>query len=82
MGHGIAQVAAMAGFEVSMRDIAQDSVDTGLAKVKANLEKGVARGKVSEDLKDATIARLSGTTDMMSSVADAGLVIEAAPRVT
>ena len=57
MGHGIAQVAAMAGCEVVIYDVEQEYVDRGLARVKANLDKGVERGKVEASDRDAALAR-------------------------
>src|SRR5690606_21989529 len=51
MGHGIAQVAAMAGFDVILRDIAPELVDRGLSRIQANLDQGVARGKVTEQTR-------------------------------
>ena len=50
MGHGIAQVAAAAGFEVVVYDVAEAAVDAGIAKIQKNLDKGVARGKIDEAL--------------------------------
>jgi 3-hydroxybutyryl-CoA dehydrogenase len=80
MGHGIAQVCAMAGCTTRLQDLGQAQVDAGLAKIAANLDAGVARGKVSEDLRRDTLARLSGTTVVEDAVAGADLVIEAAPE--
>jgi len=81
MGHGIAQVAAMAGYQVILRDIDAAIVDKALERVRANLEKGIKRGKVSEQTRDDTLARLSGESDMARAVAGADLVIEAVPEV-
>jgi 3-hydroxybutyryl-CoA dehydrogenase len=80
MGHGIAQVCAMAGCTTRLQDVGQAQVDAGLTKIAANLDAGVARGKVSEALRDETLARLSGTTVVEDAVRDADLVIEAAPE--
>jgi 3-hydroxybutyryl-CoA dehydrogenase len=79
MGHGIAQVAAQAGFQTMLFDIEQHFVDAGLERIDANLEKGIARGKVSEADRDATLGRLAGTTDLDVAAA-ADLVIEAIPE--
>ena len=80
MGHGIAQVCAMAGCTTRLTDVGQAQVDAGLAKIAANLEKGVARGKVTQDQQQATLARLSGTSSLEDAVRGADLVIEAAPE--
>lgn len=81
MGHGIAQVAAMAGSRVVLYDVSADAVENGLARIRANLDKGVAKEKVSSDLRDQTIARLSGETGLEAAAEGADLVIEAAPEV-
>lgn len=80
MGHGIAQVAAQSGFTVVLNDVTAEAVDTGLARVRANLDKGVALGKVAADARDATLGRLSGSQRVADAVADADLVIEAIPE--
>jgi 3-hydroxybutyryl-CoA dehydrogenase len=82
MGHGIAQVAAMAGHSVTLRDVDAEIVEDGLASVRENLAGGVEREKVSEDTRDATLDRLTGTTDLDAAAADADLVVEAVPEDT
>jgi 3-hydroxybutyryl-CoA dehydrogenase len=76
MGNGIAQVAAAAGYDVVMADIKQDFIDAGRAAVEKSLGKFVAKEKMSQAEADATLARLSITTDN-SDLADCDLVIEA-----
>jgi len=80
MGHGIAHVAAMAGFQVVMRDLLDDFLDGAMKKIAANLDKGVARGKVTEEQRDQALARLSTTTSVATACEGAQLVIEAAPE--
>ena len=80
MGHGIAQVCAMAGCETRLTDVGQAQVDAGLARIAANLDKGIKRGKVSEDTKATTLGRLSGTSVLEDAVRGADLVVEAAPE--
>jgi 3-hydroxybutyryl-CoA dehydrogenase len=80
MGHGIAQVSAMAGNSVTIRDIEQDLVDEGIDSIEANLQGGVERDKVTAEEKAATLDRISGTTDLAEAVADADLVVEAVPE--
>ena len=80
MGHGIAQVCAMAGCTTRLTDVGQAQVDAGLDKIAANLDKGIARGKVSEAQKADVLARLSGTTSLEDAVRGADLVVEAAPE--
>ncbi|EMA05101.1 3-hydroxyacyl-CoA dehydrogenase [Haloarcula vallismortis] len=80
MGHGIAQVSAMAGHDVSLRDIEADIVDDGLAAIESNLQEGIAREKVSESTAEATLNRLTGTTSLEEAVTGADLVLEAVPE--
>ena len=80
MGHGIAQVSAMAGHDVWMRDVEQEFVDDGLDAIESNLQGGVERDKVTEDEKQATLERISATTSLEEAVADADIVIEAVPE--
>ena len=77
MGAGIAQAFAAKGYEVILRDIKDEFVDRGLAGIKKNLDRLVSKGKITEEVKDEILARLTGTTDM-SFAADCDLVIEAA----
>ncbi|MFC4541303.1 3-hydroxyacyl-CoA dehydrogenase family protein [Halosolutus amylolyticus] len=80
MGHGIAQVSAMAGHEVVLRDIEETLVEDGLDGIRENLQGGVDRDKVTESEMQATIDRIEGTTDLADAVADADLVVEAVPE--
>jgi 3-hydroxybutyryl-CoA dehydrogenase len=80
MGHGIAQVCAMAGCEVVLCDLDAEFVEKALGKVQANLQKGVDRGKVHADLAESSLRRLSGTTDHAIVADDADLLIEAIPE--
>lgn len=80
MGHGIAQVLAQCGIEVRLYDIAAGAVEKGLSAVRANLEKGVAKGKVSAADRDAALARIAGTTKLEEAIAGAQCVVEAVPE--
>ncbi|ELY56337.1 3-hydroxybutyryl-CoA dehydrogenase [Natronococcus amylolyticus DSM 10524] len=80
MGHGIAQVSAMAGYDVVLRDIEEELVADGLEGIRQNLRGGVDRGKVSEDEMEATLERIEGMTDLTAAVDNAELVIEAVPE--
>ncbi|HPR23697.1 MAG TPA: 3-hydroxybutyryl-CoA dehydrogenase [Bacillota bacterium] len=77
MGAGIIQVMAQNGYEVVLRARRQTSVDGGMAKVKKNLEKMVAKEKITEKDKEEILGRITGSTDI-SIVKDADLIIEAA----
>ena len=80
MGHGIAQVLALSGIETCLYDISEDAVVTGLSKVSANLEKGVARGKVTDDERKAAVGRLCGAADLDKALEDVQIVVEAVPE--
>ncbi|MEQ8198962.1 MAG: 3-hydroxybutyryl-CoA dehydrogenase [Clostridiaceae bacterium] len=77
MGAGIVQAFAQKGFEVIVRDIKEEFVDRGLAGIQKNVEKLAAKGKITEEEKDAILSRISGTTDL-NAAADCDLVVEAA----
>jgi 3-hydroxybutyryl-CoA dehydrogenase len=76
MGHGIAQVAAQAGFDVVLEDVSEEFVSRGLARIRDNLKKGVERGKVTEDEMHAALSRIQTSTNL-SDATTADLVIEA-----
>jgi 3-hydroxybutyryl-CoA dehydrogenase len=80
MGHGIAQVLAMAGVEVRLYDVDAGAVDRGLAKARANLDQGVAKGKVEGAVRDAAARLLTGAVDLAHAVDGADLVVEAVPE--
>jgi 3-hydroxybutyryl-CoA dehydrogenase len=81
MGNGIAHVCAQAGYEVKMRDIEQKFIDKGLATIKKNLDRGVSKGKMTQDESDAILGRIKGVLDLKEAVMDADLVIEAIPEI-
>ena len=80
MGHGIAQISAACGHATRLYDVRNDLVEAGLAKVRANLDKGVSRGKVTAETRDRTLANLRGSTSLAEAVAGAGIVVEAIPE--
>lgn len=79
MGHGIAHVAALAGYRVVMRDINDEAVTRGRQSIERNLAKAIQLGKISEDDREQALARIASTTKI-EDVATADLVIEAAPE--
>jgi 3-hydroxybutyryl-CoA dehydrogenase len=76
MGHGIAQVAAQAGYRVTLVDVSAQALEKGLAAVERSLGKLADKGKISAGDKDAARGRLSGGT-ALADLADADLVVEA-----
>ena len=80
MGHGIAQVAAGVGFRVVLRDVDRESLARGVKAIERNLAKGIELGKLTEADCDSTLQHIHGTTHL-EELADADLVIEAAPEI-
>ncbi len=80
MGHGIAQIAAMAGAETTLVDRTEALVQEGLDRIRANLDGGVERGKVSPEQRHATLGRLHADTDAARAAAEAALAVEAVPE--
>jgi 3-hydroxybutyryl-CoA dehydrogenase len=79
MGHGIAQVAAAAGYQAVLRDVDRDSLARGIQAIERNLVKGMQLAKLTEAERDSILQHIHGTTDL-AEVAEADLVIEAAPE--
>jgi 3-hydroxybutyryl-CoA dehydrogenase len=77
MGSGIAQTFAQKGYEVIIRDIKDEFVDRGLAGINKGLSKLVAKEKMTEEVKEDILSRISGTTDM-NMAEDCDLIVEAA----
>ena len=78
MGNGIAHVFAQSGFNVSLVDISQDSLDKALATISKNLDRMVKKEKITEDDKANTLSNIATFSDMKDGVASADLVVEAA----
>jgi 3-hydroxybutyryl-CoA dehydrogenase len=76
MAAGIAQVLASSGLDVVVRGRSDSKVSSALAGVRRSLDKAVVRGKLTEEQRDATVARISGTT-RLEDLADVDLVVEA-----
>jgi len=82
MGHGIAEVALMAGYKVFLRDIKQEFVDKGVSRINASLEKLVSKGKVEQTLFDKIKSELLvPCVELADAVKEADLVIEAVPEI-
>ena len=79
MGHGIAQVAAAAGFKVLLNDVDRESLARGVAAIETNLAKGIQRAKLTEDDRDRTLQQIHGTTNLKECAA-ADLIVEATPE--
>lgn len=80
MGHGIAQVAAMAGYEVRLHDVDAAALERAERQIRENLAKGVELEKVSEDERETALAGLTVAEDLAAAAGGAGLVVEAVPE--
>ena len=81
MGHGIAQISAMAGYNVVLRDIEQKFLDKAMDKINWSLEKLVSKEKISKDERDKIATRIKPMVDLSNAVHDSDLVIEAVPEI-
>jgi len=77
MGNGIAQVAATAGMQVIMHDIADEFVARGMKTITKNLSRSVEKGRIPQDEMDAILGRITTATDL-AAMKDADIVVEAA----
>ena len=79
MGHGIAQVAAAAGYGVVLRDVNAEALARGVQAIERNLAKGIQLGKITEQQRDEILQRIRGAT-RIEEISGVDLVIEAAPE--
>ena len=77
MGHGIAELAALHGYTVSLRDIKQDFIDRGMERLTWSLNKLVEKSQIKQEQADEALARIHPTLDLAEAVRDADFVIEA-----
>ena len=77
MGSGIAQIAANCGFDVVLRDISEELVQRGLTSISCNLDRLLAKNKINDSDKAATLGRIT-TVTALDKLADCDIVIEAA----
>ncbi len=80
MGHGIAQVAAQAGYTVRLADAVPGAAAKGLERIRRNLDGAVERGKATAAERDAALARVETLDDAIRAARGADLVVEAAPE--
>jgi 3-hydroxybutyryl-CoA dehydrogenase len=76
MGSGIAQVAAQAGWDVTLRDVDDAAVQRGLAAIRTSLERFASKGQIAADDVEAALARITTTVDL-GAAAEADIVVEA-----
>lgn len=77
MGSGITEAALTSGFDVLMRDVTQEAIGRGKARITSDLERRIQKGKTTSDEKEATLKRLS-TTTRLDDFGKCDFVIEAA----
>src|SRR5690554_6384680 len=78
MGNGISHVFAQFGYEVSLVEISQDSLDRGMATIEKNLDRMVSKEKISAEDKAATLGRLNTLTSTEDGLTTTDLIVEAA----
>src|SRR6266540_2398945 len=76
MGHGIAQVCAQAGYDVAVRELNQEKLDSGIGKIAKQLARAVEKGRMEQSQADEVSGRIKGTL-AYQDLADCDLVIEA-----
>jgi len=76
MGNGIAHTAAASGFAVTLLDVSESILQRAVSTITANLQRGVDKGKMTAEERDAVVGRIQPSTDM-ERVRDADIVIEA-----
>ena len=77
MGNGIAQTYAANGHIVTLVDMSQEGLDRGLAAIRKSLDRFVKKEKITQEQSDEIIARVAGSTDLPTAVADVDMVVEA-----
>ena len=80
MGHGIAQIAATAGYNIVLRDIEQSFLDNAMKKIKWSLGKLVEKGKMSQNDADSIYGRITPVVDLKDALKETDLLIEAVPE--
>ncbi|HKU50551.1 MAG TPA: 3-hydroxyacyl-CoA dehydrogenase family protein, partial [Nitrososphaera sp.] len=80
MGHGIAQVSAMAGYTVTLRDIEMSFLDKAMEKIRWSLDKMVEKQKMTKENADLVFSRITPVVDLKQALGGADLVIEAVPE--
>ena len=80
MGHGIAQIAAIAGYDVALRDIEKSFLDRAMDKIKWSLAKMAEKKKLTQTDADKVFSRIIPMTDLQQALKDSDLLIEAVPE--
>ena len=78
MGNGIAHTFAQFGYKVALIDISDAALEKGISTISKNLDRMVAKGTITEEIKIATLGNISKFTELKSGVSNADLIVEAA----
>src|SRR5438445_10285259 len=81
MGHGIAQISAMGGYNVVLRDIEKQLLDKAMEKIRWSLDKLVTKQKISEQEAQEIFARITPKVELADALKDCDLLIEAVPEI-
>lgn len=81
MGHGIAEVFALGGYEVSIADVQQKYIDSGMERIRTSLSRLVKKGDITEEKMKGIMENMHTFTDISKSVEGADIVIEAVPEI-
>ncbi|MXY37976.1 MAG: 3-hydroxyacyl-CoA dehydrogenase family protein [Cenarchaeum sp. SB0662_bin_33] len=80
MGHGIAQISAMAGYNVKLRDIKEEFLDNAMEKIRWSLSKMVKKNKITPQEESSILSRITPVVDMNDALNNSDLVIEVVPE--
>ena len=78
MGNGIAHVFAQAGFKVNLVDISQEALDRAISIIQKNMDRQIAKGRLSEEEKNQSLGNITSYTEMKTALCDRELIVEAA----
>lgn len=82
MGNGIAHVFAQSGYSVTLIDLSKEALDRALGTITKNLDRQLAKEKIAQEDKDATLSRISINTSIQTGISGADLIVEAATENT
>ena len=80
MGHGIAELAAVSGFDVRLHDVSAEAIEQGLSRVHASLARGIEKGRMTPAQRASVLQRLHAAPELGPAVAHTDVVIEAVPE--
>ena len=81
MGHGIGEIAALAGYKVNLYDIKQEFIDRAMGKVKDSFAKQVSKQKMTQEVMDKAMANMKGYIDLKEAMKDVDFMVEAVPEI-